>query len=70
MRFLRIPINAPETHWRPLHVPSLCTTDSEGLLWVLLFVLWGFMGELVCKDRASDYAVVLDLLGGPLMLSE
>eukprot|EP00913_Durusdinium_trenchii_P029332 g27497.t1 len=26
---------------------------AAGLLWVLLFVLWGFMGELVCKDEAS-----------------
>ncbi|CAK9044395.1 unnamed protein product [Durusdinium trenchii] len=28
---------------------------AAGLLWVLLFVLWGFMGELVCKVVGNLY---------------
>lgn len=34
-------------------------TRFSGFLWFLLFVLWGFMGELVCK--ASCCAVLLSV---------
>ena len=33
---------------------SLTTCSDPGFSWLMLFVLWGFMGELVCKAMVLE----------------
>eukprot|EP00931_Biecheleriopsis_adriatica_P103334 TRINITY_DN78187_c0_g1_i1.p1 TRINITY_DN78187_c0_g1~~TRINITY_DN78187_c0_g1_i1.p1 ORF type:complete len:263 (+),score=54.68 TRINITY_DN78187_c0_g1_i1:32-820(+) len=48
--------DCPPIHWlaEKLGAQPLVVT-AAGLLWLLLFVLWGFMGELVCKVFGNLY---------------
>lgn len=48
--------DCPPIHWaaEKCGIQPLAVAGA-GLLWLLLFVLWGFMGELVCKVVGNLY---------------